>query len=81
VAWIEQVRPEDATGELAGIYDAAVGRAGEVAGIIRVMSQRPSLLSTFLRFYVQLMKGRTSLTSREKELIATITSRENACFY
>ena len=81
MAWIEQVPPDEATGELAKIYEAARGRAGSVAHIITVMSQRPRLLSSFMRFYVQLMKGETSLPAREKELLATVTSRANGCFY
>ena len=81
MAWIDQVPPDEATGELAKIYEAARGRVGDVAHIITVMSQGPRLLSTFMRFYVQLMKGETVLPSREKELLAAVTSRVNGCFY
>ncbi len=81
MAWIHQVPEEEATGELARIYTGARGRAGGVANILRVMSQRPRLLGTFIQFYVQLMKGETELPSREKELLATVTSEVNDCFY
>lgn len=81
MAWIHQVPEDEATGELAKIYEAARGRVGTVANIIRVQSQRPRLLSTFMRFYVQLMKSETSLPSREKELLASATSQVNDCHY
>ncbi len=81
MAWIHQISDEEATGELDQIYAAARQRTGEVAHIIRVMSQRPSLLSTFMQFYLQLMQSETELTSREKELLATVTSASNRCFY
>ena len=74
MAWIEQVPDDEATGELRKIYQAARGRVGSVANIIRVMSQGPRELSHFLRFYVHLMKGETRLPSREKELLAAVTS-------
>ncbi len=81
MAWIHQISDKEATGELDQIYSAARQRTGEVAHIIRVMSQRPRLLSTFMRFYLQLMQSETELTSREKELLATVTSASNGCFY
>ena len=81
MAWIEQVPVEDATGPLRKIYDAGQGRAGGVANIIRVMSLRPEPLNTFMRLYVQLMKAPSTLPSHERELLATVTSQVNECFY
>jgi alkylhydroperoxidase family enzyme len=81
VAFIRQVPEDEAEGELARIYEAARARAGGVANILRVMSQRPKLLGAFIRFYVVLMKEETALPSREKELLAAATSHTNGCFY
>jgi len=81
MAWIRQVPDDEAEGELARIYEAARGRAGSVANILRVQSQRPKQLATFMKFYVELMQGETSLPKREKELLAAVTSQVNGCFY
>ena len=81
MAWIEQVSEEEAQGTLERIYQAAHERTGGVANIIRVMSRRPSLLQTFLGFYVQLMQGKSTLPSWERELLATVTSSINDCHY
>ena len=81
MAWIEQVPEGDATGALAEIYAAAVKRAGGVANIIKVMSLRPQVLEPFLEIYLRLMHGTGTLTPSERELLATVTSRLNQCFY
>jgi len=81
MAWIRQVPDDEAEGELARIYEAARARAGGVANIIRVQSQRPRQLATFMKFYVELMQGETALPRREKELLAAVTSQVNGCFY
>jgi len=81
MAWIEQVPEEQAEDELARIYQDARQRAGSVANILKVMSLRPQLLDSFLRMYLQLMQGESSLPRLERELVATVTSRSNDCFY
>lgn len=82
MSWISQQTPEnDPSGILAKIYGAASGRAGEVAEILKVMSLRPDLLDSFMKFYVQLMKGPGELTSAEREWIAVLTSQVNDCHY
>ena len=81
MAWIEQVPEEQAEDALARIYQDARQRAGSVANILKVMSLRPQLLDSFLRMYLQLMQGESSLPRLERELVATVTSRSNDCFY
>ena len=81
MAWIEQVSDSDAEGPLAAIYKAARERSGHVANIIRVMSQRPKQLSTFMRFYVELMQSESTVSRDDRELLATVTSHTNDCFY
>ncbi|MFQ5654954.1 MAG: peroxidase [Planctomycetota bacterium] len=81
MAWIRQVSDDDAEGALKSIYKAARERAGSVANIIRVMSLRPGLLNSFMSFYMRLMKSPSTLSHLERELIATVTSEVNGCFY
>ncbi len=82
MSWIEQVSEEQAEGRLDGIYKSAIGRAGRVAHIIKLMSLRPKLLGSFMRFYGDLMMDEDSPLSRgERELIATVTSKANSCHY
>lgn len=81
MAWIEQVAEDSAEGAIAAIYKGARERAGGVANIIRVMSLRPKLLTTFMRFYVDLMKSESTISRSDRELLATVTSGVNECFY
>ncbi len=82
MAWIEQIADDAAEGRLASIYKAAMGRTGRVSKIISLMSLRPQLLSSFMRFYTDLMISEDSALSRaERELLATVTSKANSCHY
>lgn len=81
MSWIEQIAEEDAKGKLASIFSAARGRAGDVAHILRVMSLRPDPLGTFMRLYVQLMHDEATLSQADREMLATVTSQVNECFY
>ncbi len=81
MANIELVNDDDATGTLRAFYDAAISRAGRVYNIVRTMSPNPAVLEASMRLYMQVMKGPSGLTRRERELIATVTSRTNDCYY
>jgi alkylhydroperoxidase family enzyme len=81
MAWIKTVSPEEATGQLRQLYDEAVKRAGRVFHIIRIQSLNPAVLAASTRLYVTLMHGPSSLTRAEREMLATVTSWSNDCFY
>ena len=79
--YIHQVPDEEATGLLERLYDAAIGRAGRVWNIVRIMSLNPLVMDTSMRFYGSLMKGPSPLSRAQRELLATVTSAELDCFY
>lgn len=79
--FIEQIEPDGATGRLKRIYDAAMKRAGYVAGIIKVMSQDPRSCEASMGFYGSLMKAENDLSPARREMLATVVSNVNDCFY
>ena len=81
VAHLDLIDPEDASGMLAEEYDAAVARAGKVFNIVKTMSLRPSVLRASMRMYRVLMFGPSQLTRQERELLATVVSATNECYY
>ena len=81
MAWIATVSPEAATGMLKRIYDDAATRAGRVFHILRIQSLNPPVLAASTRLYTALMHGPGSLTRAEREMLATVTSWANHCFY
>jgi alkylhydroperoxidase family enzyme len=82
MAWIRTIDPSAATGLLKGLYDEAVRRAGRVFQVIRLQSLHPRVLQSSTRLYLELMRAPDNvLTRAQREMIATVVSRENDCFY
>ena len=74
--------PEDqADGLLKRIYDAAVQRAGKVFNILKLMSVKPRVAQASMQFYSAIMHGDSPLSRGDREMIATVVSRANNCFY
>ena len=81
MAHLRLIEPEDAQGMLAEEYAAAVGRAGKVFNIVRSMSLNPAVLRQSMELYKAIMFGPSRLTRQERELLATVVSAANDCFY
>jgi uncharacterized peroxidase-related enzyme len=81
VAHLDLIDPDDATGDLRAEYDAAMARAGRVYNIVRSMSLRPGVLNRSMEMYKAIMFGPSGLTRAERELLATVVSATNDCYY
>lgn len=81
MAYIKQVSIEEATGTVAKLYQAAIQRAGGVANIIRVMSRDGTSAHASMGFYVSIMKSKNSLSGAQREMLASVVSNANDCFY
>jgi alkylhydroperoxidase family enzyme len=88
MAWLGTVSQEQATGALAEAYAAMDNRPmppvyrpphGDAAGIIRAHSLDPELLRR--TFSVSGALATTRLPWADRELLASVTSRTNQCFY
>jgi alkylhydroperoxidase family enzyme len=79
--WIQTIAPEEATGRLRTLYDAAVRRAGRVFQIVRSMSPNAAVAEASMGLYVAAMKGASPLARRQRELLAVVVSRANDCHY
>lgn len=79
--WIQQISHEDATGFLKKLLDAAVERAGRVWHIVHIMSVNPRAMDTSMKLYGALMHGPSPLSRAQREMLATVTSKEQGCFY
>ena len=88
MAWLSIVPQAQATGDLAEAYAAMDSRPmppvyrpphGDAAGIIRAHSLDPELLRR--TFSVSGALATTSLPWPDRELLASVTSRTNQCFY
>jgi alkylhydroperoxidase family enzyme len=81
VAHLELIDPEDADGLLKEEYEAAVERAGKVYNIVRSMSLAPEVLRRSMELYREIMFGPSRLSRQERELLATVVSATNECYY
>jgi uncharacterized peroxidase-related enzyme len=81
MSWIETIQPDEATGELKIEYEQAIKRAGKVFNILKVQSLNPETLRASMHLYLATMYGRSGLSRPEREMLATVVSRANDCFY
>ena len=79
--YIRLIEIDEATGLLKEEYDAGIARAGKVFNIVKSMSLRPGVLRTSMELYRAIMFGPSGLSRQERELLATVVSRENDCHY
>lgn len=75
------VEPEEASGELKVEYHKAVRRAGKVYNILKVQSLNPQALHASMQMYLAAMHGPSGLSRAEREVLATVVSWANHCFY
>jgi len=79
--FLELISIELATNGIAKIYDAAKARAGGVANIIKAMSLHGASCRASLSLYIALMKSENGLDPATRELLATVVSHANDCYY
>jgi alkylhydroperoxidase family enzyme len=88
MAWLATVPRSEASGELAAAYEAMDNRPmppvyrpghGDAAGIIRAHSLDAELLRR--TFAVSGALAQSGLPWPDRELLASVTSRTNQCFY
>ena len=75
------VEPEQADGPLKAEYEQAVRRAGKVFKILKLQSLNPRTLQASTKVYLATMHAPSELTRAERELLATVVSQVNNCFY
>jgi alkylhydroperoxidase family enzyme len=81
-AWIEIISEQDATGELARLYERTRDRVGEqVDNILMIHSLNPRSLSDHWELYRTTMKRSSDVSHAEREMIAVVVSAINACHY
>ena len=82
MAWIKTVAPqEQPRGLLGRLYEEALARANKVWNIVRLMSLRPRQMQASMDLYRVAMFGDAGLSRGEREMIATVVSQLNQCFY
>ncbi|MCK5051075.1 MAG: carboxymuconolactone decarboxylase family protein [Candidatus Cloacimonetes bacterium] len=78
---IKMIDEEKATGKLKEVYESIAGRGRKMAHILKVQSLNPEAMKAHYQFYRSIIFGKSDLTRTQREMIATVVSVENGCFY
>lgn len=81
MAWIKTIEVDGAQGPLKSEYEQAVQRAGKVFNILKVQSLNPRTLRASMQLYAATMHAPAELSRAEREMLATVVSQVNGCFY
>tara|TARA_B100000929_G_scaffold288297_1_gene276538 strand:+ start:473 stop:718 length:246 start_codon:yes stop_codon:yes gene_type:complete len=81
MAYIDTIEIEDAEGIVKQEYDKGNRRAGRVFNILKIMSRSPLALKESMRMYLAIMYGESELSRAQREMLATVVSQANHCYY
>ena len=81
MAWIKTVDEGEAQGLLARLYKRLREPWGGVDNILKIHSLNPASLRGHFDLYRTLMRGRSPLTTVQREMIAVVVSAANRCHY
>ena len=81
MAYVRQIEPEEATGEVKDFYEKLIERDGQVRGIFKLSSLRPPVMFGLSTLYGAVMFGDSDLSRAQREMIATVVSAVNGCVY
>ena len=81
MAFIKTVDPQDAEGIVKQEYEKGIRRSGRVFNILKIMSLSPVALRESIRMYLAIMYGESKLSRAQREMLATVVSQVNHCYY
>jgi len=81
MAYIDTIEIEDAEGIVKQEYDKGIQRSGRVFNILKIMSLSPAALKESIRMYLAIMYGESELSRAQREMLATVVSQVNHCYY
>ena len=79
--YIYQLDDDEATGAVKRELDKAHKRAGRIWNIVRIMTPNAEALRTSISFYSAIMRGKSPLSCAQREMLAVVVSKVNACHY
>jgi uncharacterized peroxidase-related enzyme len=80
-SWLRVPPETDVPAEVQPLFDKAVEKLGFVPNVLRVYALRPRHLELWNSFYDELMRGESTLTKVQREMIAVVVSTVNRCHY
>jgi uncharacterized peroxidase-related enzyme len=81
LSWLRVPAEEDAPAGVQELYGKANEKLGFIPNVLRVYALRPRHLELWNAFYDDLMRGDSTLTRPQREMIAVVVSTANRCHY
>jgi uncharacterized peroxidase-related enzyme len=81
LSWLRVPAEEDAPAAVQELYGKANEKLGFIPNVLRVYALRPRHLELWNAFYDDLMRGDSTLTRPQREMIAVVVSTANRCHY
>ena len=81
MAYIDTIEIEESEGIVKQEYEKGIRRSGRVFNILKIMSRSPAALKEAMRMYLAIMYGQSELSRAQREMLATVVSRINHCYY
>ncbi len=81
MAWIRIVDESQAGKELIKVYEQIKYKRGKLSNIMMVQSLNPAAMQAHMELYLSIMFQTTGLNREEREMIAVVVSKANACDY
>ena len=81
MTYIDIIDEQDAKGILKKEYEKGILRSGKVFNILKIMSRSPTTLRDSMAMYLTIMYGKSDLSRAQREMLATVVSKVNHCYY
>jgi uncharacterized peroxidase-related enzyme len=81
IAWVHVPGEDEVPEEVRTLWDRAEEKLGFVPNVLRTWALRPEHLLRWRKHMDELLKGESGLTEAEREMIGTVVSATNRCFY
>ncbi len=81
ISWLKVPEEKDLPEAVRTLFAKAREKFGFVPNVFRVFALAPEHFLRWFNYYDFLMRGEGFLSRRERELLAVVVSRENACEY
>jgi uncharacterized peroxidase-related enzyme len=81
LSWLRVPAEEEAPAGVQEMYEKANEKLGFIPNVLRVYALRPRHLELWNAFYDDLMRGDSTLTRPQREMIAVVVSTVNRCHY
>jgi uncharacterized peroxidase-related enzyme len=81
IAWVRVPEEADLPEEVRSLFARAREKLGFVPNVLRFWSLRPAHLALWRKYMDELIKGDSGLTEAQREMIGTVVSATNHCYY